>query len=196
MWDQSVTVTLIDPEYRPIARLYVERQEDKSYIEIEMDRLVDLRATDKLFSLGYVLNHVTPTGPLSESRKLIARAIQGEGAGLFGNDRDQVGLWIGHTVMNLYNAKWQGGRWETPGDVVTSRFHGYVNVIEPEAWAVNLARLAMVQGDITGGAVAMLSGDDLKAHGWPSRNDILLRAFVAPTGQQLRFYSTWAEEWK
>jgi hypothetical protein len=106
-------------------------------------------------------------------------------------------LWIAHTVINLHEADWQQGRWPTVGDVVRDRFHGYVNVEEPSDWAWAIARKSLVrERDLTGGALAMLSGADLKAHGWPPRDDLLLRSFVSPQAHELRFYGTWAEEWK
>jgi len=131
----------------------------------------------------------------SEDVLLLARAIQGEGAGLF-TDREQVGLWIGHTAVNLYQSNWQGGRWESVADVVRDRFHGYVNVKQPAQWAIDLAEKALSGFDITNDAQAMLSLADLRAHGWPLRDDLLLRAFTTPDGRQLRFYGTWAEEWR
>jgi len=126
---------------------------------------------------------------------LLARAIQGEGAGLF-TERAMVGLWIGHTAVNLYRSDWQAGRWASVADVVRDRFHGYVNVEQPAQWAIDLAEKALSGFDITDDAQAMLSLADLHAHGWPLRDDLLLRAFTTPDGRQLRFYGTWAEEWK
>jgi hypothetical protein len=130
---------------------------------------------------------------------LLARAIQGEGAGAFGDDKYLVGFWIANTAINLYEAPWQGGRWDTVGDVVKDRFHGYVNVSEPEPWAMDIARRALARErpayDCTGGALAMLSRVDLKTHDWPERDDLLLEAFRSPAGHELRFYRTWAPEW-
>lgn len=127
---------------------------------------------------------------------LMARAIEGEGAGGFGNKRAHVALWVGHAIMNLYEAKWQRGRWPTPGAVVEDRFHGYVRVKEPADWSLMIAHACLQRRhDITGAALAMLSAADLRAHKWPLRDDILLRAFTAPSGAALRFYRTWAEEW-
>jgi len=131
----------------------------------------------------------------SDDVLLLARAIQGEGAGLF-TDRALCGLWIGHTAVNLYQSDWQAGRWASVADVVRDRFHGYVNVEQPAQWALDIARQVLLEEDITGGAQAMLSLDDLRSHGWPLRDDLLLRAFTADDGRQLRFYGTWAEEWK
>jgi len=131
----------------------------------------------------------------SEDVLFLARAIQGEGAGLF-PDRAMVGLWIGHTAVNLYQSNWQGGRWASVADAVCDRFHGWVNVTEPADWALAIARAALTEDDITGGAQAMLSLADLHAHGWPLRDDLLLRAFTAEDGRQLIFYRTWAEEWR
>jgi len=131
----------------------------------------------------------------------LARAIQGEGAGLF-TDRALCGLWIGHTAVNLYQSDWQAGRWASVADVVRDRFHGYVNVTEPADWAIDLADMVLHEDDITGGAQAMLSLADLHAHGWPLRDDLLLHAFTMAERPndlwhlQLRFYGTWAEEWK
>lgn len=128
---------------------------------------------------------------------MLARAIQGEGAAAFGPQRDEVGLWIGHTVLNLYEAPWQAGRWPTVADVVLDRFHGHVNVLEPADWALAIAHSVLrCDRDPTCRAQAMLSLADLQAHDWPVREDILIRAFTTADGRQLRFYRTWAEEWE
>jgi len=124
----------------------------------------------------------------------LAAAIQGEGAGLF-SDRVRVGRWIAHTAINLFEAPWQNGRWASVADVVRDRFHGHAGIGAPDPWAIDIARLALGEHDITGGALAMLSGNDLRNRGWPQRYDIMLREFHGPQGHSLFFYGTWAKEW-
>jgi len=93
----------------------------------------------------------------------LARAIEGEGAGLFEN-REQVGTWIAHTVLNRVDSSW----WpDTVEAVVVAGFYGHVRVSEPADWATDLARKAMGRKDDQAhGAIFMLSGDDLEARGW------------------------------
>ena len=99
----------------------------------------------------------------------LARAIEGEGAGLFEN-REQVGTWIAHTVLNRVDSSWWPNTVEA---VVVAGFYGHVRVSEPADWAVDLAREAMGrQEDQAQGAVFMLSGDDLETRGWSAEGAI------------------------
>ena len=117
----------------------------------------------------------------------LARAIQGEGAGAFGIDRDALGLWIGHTAMNRLEKGWWD--YESMIDVVTGAFHGYVNATEPAPWAIHLARQAINrQSDIADGALFMLSGADLKNHGWSSETTI---QFFKHEGRAMYFFRLW-----
>jgi len=134
--------------------------------------------------------------PVDADVRALARAVQGEGAAAFGSETLDCAAWIAHTAINLFESSWQGGRWASVADVVYDRFHGYANVTDPASWALDIARAALTEADVTGGAQAMLSLADLRSHGWPLRDDLLLRRFVADDGRQLRFYGTWAEEWR
>ena len=99
----------------------------------------------------------------------LARAIEGEGAGLFEN-REQVGTWIAHTVLNRVDSSW----WpDTVEAVVVAGFYGHVRVSEPVDWAMDLARQALVRKeDQAQGAMFMLSGDDLETRGWSAEGAI------------------------
>lgn len=129
-----------------------------------------------------------PVGPgeVAPDVLYLARAIQGEGAALFGDCRDEVGLWIGHTAMNRMAKPW----WpDTMVGVVSSAFHGYVNVLRPARWAVHLAQQAMERDeDLAEGALFMLSGKDLEDHGWSSSS--AHQAFVSD-GNEFYFFRTW-----
>jgi hypothetical protein len=118
----------------------------------------------------------------------LARAIEGEGAGVFEN-REEVGTWIAHTVLNRLESPW----WpDTIEKVVVEGFHGHVRVSRPSGWAVELARKAMTrQGDVAEGAVFVLSGDDLGAHGW--RAEGALRCFEQGA-YGLCFFREWPGE--
>jgi hypothetical protein len=99
----------------------------------------------------------------------LARAIEGEGAGLFEN-REQVGAWVAHTALNRVESSWWPNTVEA---VVVSGFYGHVRVSEPEDWARDLAREALErEEDQAQGAVFMLSGDDLKTRGWGAEGAI------------------------
>ena len=74
-------------------------------------------------------------------------------------------------------------------EVVRDAFHGHVNVLYPARWAVRLAEQAMARDeDIAGGALFMLSGADLDAHGWPSDG---AHQLFASDGHEMYFFRTW-----
>jgi len=90
---------------------------------------------------------------------MLARAIHGEGAHLFGEDRDMVGLWIAATAINRAAKPWwnKGIAAETK-----TAFHGCVNVVIPAPWAIGLAITALLSPiDWAKGSLFMLSGKDL-----------------------------------
>lgn len=126
-----------------------------------------------LISLGNELVEIADSlQPPTEDVLYLARAIQGEGAALFGPERDEVGLWIAHTALNRLDCGWWP-QYETVTDVVKDAFHGVANVKDPEPWAIDLARQALArEEDIAGGALFMLSGDDLERRGWSSAGAI------------------------
>ena len=99
----------------------------------------------------------------------LARAIEGEGAGLFEN-REQVGTWIAHTALNRVESSWWPNTVEA---VVVAGFYGHVRVSSPADWAMGLAREALGREvDQAQGAIFMLSGDDLKTRGWSAEGAI------------------------
>jgi hypothetical protein len=102
----------------------------------------------------------------------LAKAVEGEGADLFEN-REEVGTWIAHTALNRVDDPW----WpDTVEEVVREGFYGHVRVRWPADWAINLAREAIArEGDLAQGSVFMLSGEDLRAHGWSTEG--ALRCF-------------------
>lgn len=140
----------------------------------------------QLLAIGAALMDIADgIEPPSQDLLYLARAIQGEGAAMFGVRRDEVGLAIAHTAMNrLGKSYWP----DTLQEIVTQAFHGYVNVQEPEAWALELARQAMVrENDLVNGAVFMLSHSDLVARHWTDRASEAVRIIESPDGQY-RFY--------
>jgi hypothetical protein len=117
----------------------------------------------------------------------LARAIQGEGAGGFGDQRDALGLWIGHTAMNRLEKGWW--RYDTMVDVIIGAFHGYVNVASPAPWAIDLAYCSIHrEEDIADGALFMLSGGDLKEHGWSASTAIKTFTYH---GLTMYFFRLW-----
>ena len=116
----------------------------------------------------------------------LARAIQGEGAASFGDMRDQVGTLIGEVAVNRLETGWWG---DSMVDIVTSAFHGYVNVEQPAAWAISLAQAAMHrEEDHAQGCLFVLSGGDLKKHGWNESDAVFS---VEHDGFSLHFFREW-----
>lgn len=115
----------------------------------------------------------------------LARAIEGEGAGLFA-DRDEVGAWIAHTVLNRVASPW----WpESVEEVVLGGFHGYARVARPLRWATDLAVEALArEEDLAQGALFVLSGEDLRIHGWAA--DGAIRVY-RQGGRSLYFFVEW-----
>lgn len=125
------------------------------------------------FSLAITIVIAALTIPAARRKRAavdyLARAIEGEGAGLFDN-REQVGTWIAHTVLNRVDSSWWPNTVEA---VVVAGFHGHVRVSDPADWAAELAREAMGRRvDRARGALFMLSGDDLEARGWNAEGAI------------------------
>ena len=93
----------------------------------------------------------------------LARTIQGEGAALFGDQRDALARHIAWTVYSRMAKAW----WpNTVRETVESAFHGVVNVRDPEPWALAVARecvLAYRRGQLQAdGPLFMLSGADME----------------------------------
>lgn len=98
---------------------------------------------------------------------MLARAIQGEGAHLFGAQRDRVGLGIAFVALKRLNAAPQG---TTLRDVIEAGLYGWTNVDEPEPWAFALAEQALMSHggtlpdlDPCPPCMYFLSGDDARA---------------------------------
>ena len=133
--------------------------------------------------LGAIAVSVSTEGHLSALA--LARAIEGEGAGLFGN-RHEVGAWIAHAAMNRVESAWWA---DTVGEVVLDGFYGQSRVAQPSAWAIDLAREAMDrERDVAQGAFFVLSGEDLANHGWSAEGTI--RSFEQGR-RSLYFYREW-----
>jgi hypothetical protein len=128
---------------------------------------------------------VSPAGEAHPAVLYLAKAVEGEGAGLFEN-REEVGTWIAHTALNRLEGPW----WpDTIEEVVREGFHGHVRVSRPSDWAMEVAREAMARkGDLARGAVFVLSGEDLRAHGW--RAEGAMRCFEEGA-HALCFFREW-----
>jgi len=94
----------------------------------------------------------------------LARCVEGEGAHLFGSQRDEVADWIAHTFVNRSQNAWHKHR-GIKLDVILN-CHGYTKVEEPHWWAYEASVEALIRlEDVTGGALFFLSGDDLERMG-------------------------------
>jgi hypothetical protein len=121
-----------------------------------------------------------------EETWFLARAIEGEGAGFFEN-WEEVGSWIAHTAINRAMQEW----WpDTVKEIVISAFHGYVNCKEPQERFLELAERELDSGvDVAQGCFFMLSGTDLRHHGWSSEKTI--KVFKSDEGHELHFSREW-----
>lgn len=118
----------------------------------------------------------------------LARCIQGELSGNFYiGDRDTVGRWVGHTIVNRSQKEWWPGGVE---GVVKDACHGYTNAPTLEPWAVALALRAMTEPDPTDGALFFLSGHDLRAHGWSGDS---IGNFIGAKDFSFHFFKEWPE---
>ena len=154
---------------------------------------------------------------------MLARAIQGEGAALFGARRDELARWIAHVAYNYWEKRW----WDTPAYlaalavflereslgsdevemwmVTAQRFHGVALVPEDdlEPWAIRIAHEVMTARRAGGedgarGALFAVSLDDIVAQGW---DDAKVRALCvqyihapATPMRQFWFLSSWPEK--
>ena len=134
----------------------------------------------------------TARGYTADDVILLAKAIEGEGAAFFGDQRDTVGMWIAHTALNRAAKPW----WPSSvGEVVKAAFHGYVNVVEPSEWAIALALGSMERSqDWAEGALFMLSGRDLDALGISERAKSAIAYFIGPQGHEFYFFARWPGE--
>jgi len=139
--------------------------------------------------LALINSLLRPPKPYSTSVLFLARAVQGEGAGFFSN-RQEVGLWIAHIALNRYEDRESNPWWHHRSiqEIVEDAFHGYVNVKDPDPWAVRIVWKAVGRKeDITGGALFMLSKNDMERL---QVTAVPLQAFEeGPWG--LYFFKTW-----
>ena len=117
-----------------------------------------------------------PYGTVDADTLMVARAIQGEGAAMFGERRDEVARWIAHVAYN----RWEQPYWHEIDGVpctfeerVEYDFHGVARVSEDdlEPWAIRIAYEVMEArraggDDLARGALFALSLDDIIAQGW------------------------------
>jgi hypothetical protein len=119
-----------------------------------------------------------PLRPVDIDVLTLARAIQGEEAGRFGDRREELGEWIAHTAWNRWEQPWW---WTIDGEPCTfvqrveKDWHGTRLVERPEPWAVAIAHRVLEehrQGnreDKAQGALFAMTIADLTAHGWMER---------------------------
>jgi hypothetical protein len=124
-------------------------------------------------------------GTVDGDTLMVARAIQGEGAALFGARRDEMARWIAHVAYNRYEKDW----WQfidgvscTFAERTEHDFHGtaLVGEDELEPWAIRLAYEVMTARRAGGpdearGALFAVSLDDIIASGW---DDAAVRALA------------------
>jgi len=113
---------------------------------------------------------------VDEDALMLARAIQGEEAGIFGENRNELATWIAHTAVNRWEKPW----WKeidgvpcTFSERVEYDWHGVALVKEKdlEPWAIRIAHEVLdarrVGGpDRANGALFAMSSEDLFNHGW------------------------------
>lgn len=130
---------------------------------------------------------------------VLARAIQGEGAALFGAQRDEIAVWIAHTAYNRWEKPWWkriDGMDCTFAARVEYDWHGTANVTdaEVEPWARRIAHRVLRERrrsgiDRANGALFAMTLDDLLTHGWQEQAlEHQVRVFVAPNDQGVQFW--------
>ena len=137
-------------------------------------------------------HHVGPrAGYVDADTLMVARAIQGEEAGQFGDRREELGTWIAHVAYNRYQKEW----WQridgvpcTFAERTEHDFHGTALVPEEdvENWAVRIAYAVLEERraggiDRANGALFAMSLVDLQNHGWLERaREVLVHVVSAP----------------
>ena len=120
--------------------------------------------------------------------QMIARAIQGEGAHLFKDRRDQAGIAIAHVVRNQVLSPYFP---DEVVQVVQENFHGIVHVPgNPDTWATELVWRSLSMSDTTGGSVFVLSGHDLHDLGLYRCVCRAQRSFIRGIWE-LHFFTDW-----
>ena len=118
---------------------------------------------------------------------MIARAVQGEGAHLFKDRRDQAGIAIAHVVRNQVLSPYFP---DEVAQVVREHFHGIAHVGDPDAWATALAWQSLSLDDTTCGSVFVLSCQDLHSLGLYHCVRYAQRSFVRGIWE-LHFFTDW-----
>jgi len=181
--------------------------------------LLELSDAHHAVGAGYyqLAHHLDPSGAVDEDVMMVARAIQGEGAAMFGARRDEVGEWIAHTAYNYWQRRW----WDTDAYrariadrigadclrsedvemwmVVATQYNGTRLVDDPEPWAIRLAHRVLEArrgdgADPTSACHFMLSLDDLQNHDWRGRAEGMVRHVIsAPDNlaRQMWFFRRW-----
>lgn len=147
---------------------------------------------------GELAMHLDPS--LTDYDALVlAQAIQGEGAGDFGANQDQLAVWIAHTAFN----RWEKPYWKRIGDVdctfaarVEYDWHGTKRIAPDmvESWARRIAYRELRERrrggvDQANGALHAMSLKDLRKHGWEERaREIVVHVIVHPGDPLVQFW--------
>jgi hypothetical protein len=99
--------------------------------------------------------------PLPPNVRLLACAAQTEAHPLTMH-RQEAAEWVAHVALNRAEAGWWGSLEET----LLQDFHAMDQCSDPEPWAVQVALAARNEPDPTGGALFVLSLDDLNRLGY------------------------------
>ena len=151
-------------------------------------------------SYAELAHHVGPrAGYVDADVLMVARAIQGEGAALFGARRDELGEWIAHVAYNRYKKEW----WQridgvpcTFAERTEYDFHGVALVPEEdvEPWAIRIAYAVLEERKAGGadgarGALFAMSLVDLQDNGWLDRaREVLVQVIGAPDDPLVQFW--------
>lgn len=129
----------------------------------------------------------------------LARAIQGEGAGLFGEEREALALWIAHTAYNRWEKPW----WKRIDGVdctfaarVEYDWHGIRNVAPEnvELWALRIAHQVLMERrnggtDQANGSLFAMTLDDLQHHDWTDQGrEMLVHVIARPNRPLTQFW--------
>ena len=141
---------------------------------------------------------LNPAGVVGADALALARAIQGEEAGRFGDRREELGELIAHTALNRWDKPW----WHEIDGVpctfeerVEYDWHGAALVDEEdlEPWAIRVAYRVMEarrEGgeDLARGALFAMGLEDLQRHGWTEAAHQVLVRVVAGEDPLVQFW--------